>query len=224
MENEEYILKILEDIVKIKLQNEGTGHDWEHVYRVSNYAKIIAQKEKNVNMFILKICALLHDVADHKFIPKESERKKIIANILFEVNIPSEYINDIIQIIESISFQNGQNPIKCDRIESKIIQDADRLDSLGAIGIARAFAYGGSKGSPIFLPQVSTEGLRQDTIEHFYSKLLKLSFNMNTQTGKEMAVKRHQFLELYLKEFYIEWFGEKEGLIYFKKRLEKIKE
>lgn len=224
MENEEYILKRLEDIVKIKLQNEGTGHDWEHVYRVCNCAEIIAQKEQNVNMFILKICALLHDVADHKFISKESERKKIISDILFEVNITSEYTNEIFRIIESISFQNGENPIKSDRIESKIIQDADRLDSIGAIGIARAFAYGGSKGTPIFSPQVSTQGLCQDTIEHFYSKLLKLSSNMNTQTGKEMAVKRHEFLELYLKEFYTEWFGEKEGLIYFKKRLDKIKE
>lgn len=211
MIHKEDILFELEKIVQIKLQDEFTGHDWEHTKRVLNWASKIAETEYNVDMLILKASALLHDVADHKFIPKAQMRVKIISDMLFNVGVNDECAKIIIEVVESISYNNGDNPFKSNRIESKIIQDADRLDSIGAIGIARTFAYGGANKRPIFISDVTQES----SIKHFYEKLLLIGAKMNTQAGKNEALKRQRFLEAFLKEFYIEWFGKNVGTDYY---------
>lgn len=219
MDEKDHILEKLTQLVQARLSQDSTGHDWEHTKRVCLWADKIAQSEKDVDFFILKVCALLHDVADHKFVPDAKNRAQILTAILLEVGISDKYVNEIIGIIESISFKGGKNTAKSSTIESKIIQDADRLDSIGAIGIARTFAYGGAMGRAIFSPD-DTKQEKEASIEHFYSKLLKLASIMNTQAGKEVATVRHEFLKLYLKEFFTEWFGQEEGLMYFENKKE----
>lgn len=195
--------------VKDKLQNEGSGHDWFHIERVYNLATYLCKKE-NGDEFIIKMAVLLHDIDDWKF----SNNNNTTKNFLQSLNIDPSSYNKIMNIINTISYKGGiENSAQHD-IEGKIVQDADRLDAMGAIGIARTFTYGGNKNRLIYNPSIkpkefnSLEEVKNSnnhTINHFYEKLLKLKNLMNTDTAKQIAEERHRFMELFLDEFYYEW-------------------
>ena len=209
------ILQKTREYVKEKLSGEGTGHDWFHIERVVHNALNIAEGEKNVDIFLVELGALLHDIADSKFYP-EGEDEKRIREWLESLDVEKKIIDEVVHIVQSVSFKGGKNPVQPNTIEAKTVQDADRLDALGAIGIARAFTYGGHKGRPLYDPEIKpieyedTASYRKSdapTINHFYEKILKLKGLMNTENGKEMALGRHKFIEEYLKHFYSEWEG-----------------
>lgn len=201
------------DFVKEKLYGEGSGHDWFHIERVYNLAKFIAEKE-NADLFIVEMTALLHDIDDWKFSKGTDTNTTVTENFLTSINVSKNDINKIISIIKTMSFKGGVVDSTQSSIEGKVAQDADRLDAIGAIGIARTFAYGGSKGRQIYDPSISpieftsleqVKNKENHTINHFYEKLLKLKDLMNTETAKELAEKRHNFMENFLEEFYSEW-------------------
>lgn len=202
------------DFAKSIHLNEGTGHDWFHIERVNNLAMKIATIE-TVDTIYVSMVALLHDVADHKLNNGDENIGFIkISEFLKSILFTQEEIDSIIQDIKHISFKGGNNNNDNQSNASKIVQDADRLDALGAIGIARTFAYGGSKKRLLYDPEVkpklnqNTEQYKNSnapTINHFYEKLLLLKDLMNTKTGKLLAEKRHQFLEQFLEQFYNEW-------------------
>lgn len=200
--NKERIINNTINFVKARLEKEGSGHDWWHVKRVYENSIEIAKKEKEVDFFILALAALLHDIADHKFGYKDIDRENIITDFLKNEGVIDKDIKKIVYIVNNISFKSGKNTHKIESIEGKIVQDADRLDAIGAIGIGRAFTYGGYKNRLMYDPD-SEDGL--DTISHFYDKLLLLKDKMNTESGKEMAESRHKFMEYFLEEFYKEW-------------------
>ena len=197
------VIKNIMSIVREKLEGEGSGHDWWHIVRVYNNAIDIAQKEGNADLFEIKLIALLHDVADHKFGYTDEDRRKIITNILENENVDRGVIESVVYACNNMSYKSGTNIHKLETRESRIVQDADRLDAIGAIGIARTFAFGGHKGREIYNP----ESEKEHTVYHFYEKLLLLKDLMNTESGREKAKQRHEFLELYLQEFYDEWDG-----------------
>ncbi|MFZ5966418.1 MAG: HD domain-containing protein [Bacillota bacterium] len=204
--------------VRGKLEGEGSGHDWWHVYRVYKSAKAIAANEK-ADEFIVSLGALLHDIADFKFHNGDMEVGPRVAKEWLEsLHVDEEIITHIEYIIRNVSFKGAKVKMTMDTIEGKIVQDADRLDAIGAIGIARTFAYGGFKNREIYNPDVKPqihETFEQyksgsgHSINHFYEKLLLLKDMMNTETGRKMAEERHKFMEIYLKEFYDEWDGRK---------------
>lgn len=204
--NNDEIIERLKIIVKTNLQKE-TSHDWWHVLRVYNNAISIAEKEEGADIFKVKIAALLHDIADHKFGYTDNDRAIIITDILQELSINKDIIEQVIYIANNLSFRGGKNTHQIQTIEGKIVQDADRLDAIGAIGIARTFAYGSFVNRPFYIPD-NQNPTEIDTISHFYEKLLLLKDRMNTKTGKEKAIKRHETMELYLKNFYDEWNGQ----------------
>lgn len=200
--------------VKKTLKNAEGGHDWFHVQRVLNNAKKIAQYEK-VNLFIVELGALLHDIADSKFHNgDENIGPSITREFLKEQGLEKDIIAQVSKIIENISFKGGNETQEFTSPELQVVQDADRLDALGAIGIARTFNYGGFKGRPLYDPEIKPnlnlskaeyKASTAPTINHFYEKLLLLKDRMNTQTGKRMAEERHRFMERFLEEFYKEW-------------------
>jgi len=203
--------------VKQTLANAEGGHDWWHVYRVWKLSKQIAKNEQ-VNQFIVELGALLHDIADSKFYDGDEEiGPRKAKEFLTDLNVDQEVINHIEQIIANISFKGGKHEQKFKSLELDVVQDADRLDAIGATGIARTFNYGGYKGRTIYDPNIKPnldmgkeEYKKNDapTINHFYEKLLLLKDKMNTQTGQAMAEQRHIFMEQYLEQFYKEWEGE----------------
>lgn len=205
------------NFVKTTLENAEGGHDWFHIERVWKMAKTIAIKEK-ANLLIVELAALLHDIADSKFYDgDETLGPKMAKNFMDAQQITDEIQEHVIAIIENISFKNSFEKPTFKSLEFKIVQDADRLDAMGAIGIARAFNYGGFKNRGLYDPDIkpnlnlSKEEYKNSTaptINHFYEKLLLLKDMMNTETGKEMAAKRHKFMNEYLKQFYNEWQGE----------------
>ena len=197
------VIKNIMSIVREKLEGEGSGHDWWHIVRVYNNAIDIAQKEGNADLFEIKLIALLHDIADHKFGYTDEDRRKKIINILENEDVDRGTIERVVYACNNMSYKSGTNKHKLETIESRIVQDADRLDAIGAIGIARTFAFGGYKGREIYNP----ESEKEHTIYHFYEKLLLLKDAMNTDSGREKAKQRHEFLESYLQEFYDEWDG-----------------
>ncbi len=204
--------------VKQKLENAESGHDWFHIERVYKNALLIAKSE-NCDQTIIELGALLHDIADSKF--HDGDEKigpKTARNFLESENVEERIINQVVFIIENISFKGGNFDKKKATIELEIVQDADRLDAIGAIGIARTFNYGGFKNRQIYNPEIlpnlkmtKEEYKNSDspTINHFYEKLLLLKDKMNTKTGKKIAQERHQFIETFLEQFYGEWNGEK---------------
>ncbi|MEO8253069.1 MAG: HD domain-containing protein [Flavobacterium sp.] len=204
--------------VKQKLENAEGGHDWFHIERVYKNALLIA-KEENCNLQIVQLGALLHDIADSKFYDgDESVGPKVAREFLESQNVDEAIIIPVINIIENISFKGGNFEKKFHSIELDIVQDADRLDAIGAIGIARTFNYGGFKNRTLYDPEIapntnmSKEEYKRSkapTLNHFYEKLLLLKDKMNTQTGKKIAQKRHEFMENFLAQFYAEWEGEK---------------
>ena len=201
------------EFVKNKLYGEGSGHDWFHIERVYNLAKYIAQKE-NANFFIVEMTALLHDIDDWKFSKSNDSNTTVTEKFLKSIEVDEESIKSIIRIIQTMSYKGGVVDSTQHTLEGKIVQDADRLDAIGAIGIARTFAYGGHKNRPIYDPSIKpmdfkdlneVKNAENHTINHFYEKLLKLKDLMNTNTAKEIAEKRHKFMEDFLEEFYSEW-------------------
>ena len=204
--------------VKQKLENAEGGHDWFHIERVYKNALHIADGEI-CDSTVVKLGALLHDIADSKFHNgDETIGPKIAREFLESEKVDEVTIQHVINIIENISFKGGNTEKLFTSIELDIVQDADRLDAIGAIGIARAFNYGGFKNRPLHNPniapklQMSKEEYKNSqapTINHFYEKLLLLKNKMNTQTGKQIAKERHHYMEGFLSQFYAEWDGEK---------------
>jgi uncharacterized protein len=200
--------------VKKELANAEGGHDWWHIERVWRMAKLIAQTEQ-VNNLVVELGALLHDIADAKFHHgDETIGPRKARELLQGLGVSADVTNHVENIIANISFKGGNFNVGFHSPELAVVQDADRLDALGAIGIARAFHYGGFKNREICNPQIrpdlqmSKEAYKNNTaptINHFYEKLLLLKDRMNTATGKQIAVKRHEFMETYLVQFYKEW-------------------
>ncbi|MET2986152.1 HD domain-containing protein [Aureibaculum conchae] len=216
--NKNQIISNTIDFVKEKLIGAEGGHDWFHTERVFNNAKLIAKTEK-ADDFIVALGALLHDIADAKFHKgDETIGPKIAREFLFKQNIDSLIIEHVVKIIENISFKSSLSTTqnRFTSIELEIVQDADRLDAIGAIGIARCFNYGGFKNREIYNPDIkpnlnmTKEQYKKSTaptINHFYEKLLLLKDKMNTKTGQKLAKKRHKFMEDYLEQFFGEWNG-----------------
>jgi len=204
--------------VKKELENAEGGHDWFHIERVYKNAALIANGE-NCDILIVQLGALLHDIADSKFHDGDETIGPKKAKLFLESkHVPENTIEHVINIIENISFKGGHETKKFSSLELDIVQDADRLDAIGAIGIARTFNYGGFKNRAIYNPEIkpnltmSKEEYKNSdapTINHFYEKLLLLKGKMNTKTGKEIAAQRHEFMEQFLTQFYAEWNGEK---------------
>ena len=204
--------------VKEKLENAEGGHDWFHIERVYKNALSIANGEV-CDANVVKLGALLHDVADSKFHNgDETVGPKIAREFLENENVDEATIQHVINIIENISFKGGNIEKTFSSIELDIVQDADRLDAIGAIGIARAFNYGGFKNRPLYNPKIAPnlrmskeeyKNSQAPTLNHFYEKLLLLKDKMNTETGKQIAQERHQFMMTFLSQFYAEWDGEK---------------
>jgi uncharacterized protein len=200
--------------VKEKLKNAEAGHDWFHVERVWKLSKQIAQTV-NCDLQVVELSALLHDIADPKFHNGDENLALEITNeFLSSQKVSQEIIEHVLFIIKNISFKNRGEAPKILPIELQIVQDADRLDAIGAIGIARTFHFGGFKNNLIYDPQIlpvekfNKEEYKKSngtTINHFYEKLLLLKDLMNTQKGKEIAEKRHQFMLSFLNEFLEEW-------------------
>jgi len=204
--------------VKQQLENAEGGHDWFHIERVYKNALLIADGE-TCDLTVVKLGALLHDIADSKFHDgDESVGPKTARAFLEKEKVEEPTIVHVINIIENISFKGGNFEKKFHSKELEIVQDADRLDALGAIGIARTFNYGGFKNRPLYNPAISPnltmskeeyKNSESPTLNHFYEKLLLLKDKMNTETGKKIALERHQYMENFLSQFYAEWDGEK---------------
>ena len=213
MNNNEIIEQLIKQI-KGQFENDSSGHDWFHIERVWKLAKQIAVKE-NANVFVVELGALLHDIADHKFVADfEEESIKRTKELLEPLMVNDDIIEQVQHIVLNCSFKGGVEKNKMKSLEGKIVQDADKLDAIGAIGIARTFAFGGKFGSILYDPEVkpinhqsleSYQKNRTHTINHFYEKLLLLKDLMYTQTGKQIAEQRHQFMEDFLTQFYNEW-------------------
>ena len=212
------LIEKTKDFVREQLKDAEGGHDWFHTLRVYNNALSISKSEK-VDSLIVALGSLLHDIADSKFHDgDETVGPKKAREFLFKYNVDSIMIEHVVNIIENISFKGGNEDQKFKSPELNVIQDADRLDAIGAIGIARCFNYGGFKDRKLFDPTIkpnlkmTKEEYKKSTaptINHFYEKLLLLKGQMNTKTGRQMAEKRHQFMESFLDQFYAEWDGEK---------------
>lgn len=205
------------DFIKEKLSDEGTGHDWWHVYRVWQTARYITDHEAAANPTVTELGALLHDIADWKFADGDLEAGPKAARAWLEQNnVDEKIIKHIEDIIRDTSFKGAQVKLKFKTLEAKIVFDADKLDAMGAIGIARAFAYGGHADRLLYDParkpimHKTFEEYKNGgshTINHFYEKLLLLKGLIQTETGKQMARHRHEYMEQYLEEFYAEWDG-----------------
>ncbi|MFX3625307.1 MAG: HD domain-containing protein [Ectobacillus sp.] len=210
MENDK---KIEQTILFVKdiLGNDASGHDWYHVERVHKLAVAICEREGG-NRFIIEMAALLHDVADEKLNKSEEEGLQRVQQWLSQLGVEEELAH-ILHIIANMSFKGGHGG-KVETLEGKIVQDADRLDALGAIGIARTFAYGGAKGRLMYDPNIpprekmTKEEYRtanEPSLNHFYEKLFKLKDLMNTEAARQLAQERHQYMEQFIQQFMKEW-------------------
>jgi uncharacterized protein len=203
--------------VQEKLSGDSSGHDWWHIYRVWQTSIVLAKNHEDADGLVIQLAALLHDIADWKFHSGDfSVGPRIAAEWLSKFSLDPATIRHICQIIESLSFKGHGVKTDMETLEGKIVQDADRLDAIGAIGIARTFAYGGSKGRSMYTPGVepkyhatAEEYLKNEgtTINHFHEKLLLLKDRMNTEQAKRIAAERHAFMEQFLARFHEEWEG-----------------
>ncbi|MBI4174138.1 MAG: HD domain-containing protein [Candidatus Aenigmarchaeota archaeon] len=196
-------------------QQAAGGHDWWHIYRVWQTARILARKEK-ADLTVVQLAALLHDLADWKF-HSEKEQVSAAGDVLMKFGVDEKMRLHVLDIIANVSFKGAKAKNTMQTVEGMVVQDADRLDALGAMGVARVFEYGGTKGMAMHDPRrkiirniskeeyVKSAGGSGTSIEHFYQKLLLLKDRMNTKTAKIIAKKRHKFIEDYLKEFHKEW-------------------
>jgi uncharacterized protein len=204
--------------VRQELQNAEGGHDWWHIYRVWKMSKTLAEGE-DVDNLVVELSALLHDIADSKFHSGNEEiGPEKAKKFLKDEGVDELIIDHVEKIIRNISFKGGKESQTFNSKELNIVQDADRLDAIGAIGIARAFNYGGFKGRELYNPHITPnlnmtkeeyKSSTAPTLNHFYEKLLLLKEKMNTKKGLEIAQQRHLFMENYLKQFYSEWEGKK---------------
>lgn len=212
--SEDLIISKTADFIKNKFSGEGSGHDWWHIYRVWQNALYLAQSEK-ADLFVVQLAALLHDIADWKFAGGDDKAgARAAAEYLQTLNVSEDIVGKVCQIINEVSYKGAGVETPCSSLEGAIVQDADRLDAIGAIGIARAFAYGGFKGREMHNPEIPAQ-LHPDfeaykknsgpTTNHFYEKLLLLKDRMQTESGRKIATERHRFMEQYLEEFYQEW-------------------
>lgn len=218
MSQQQTLIKNTITFVKATLANAEGGHDWFHIERVYNNAMHIAKGEL-VDELVVALGALLHDIADSKFFNgDETVAPKMATEFLISQNCDSAVIEHVVQIIKNISFKGGNKAQEFTSPELDVVQDADRLDAIGAIGIARTFNYGGFKNRKLYDPEVKPQlDMTVDeykkssapTINHFYEKLLLLKDRMNTKTGKKIAEKRHAYMEGFLEQFYREWEGSK---------------
>ncbi|MBI4439895.1 HD domain-containing protein [Candidatus Woesearchaeota archaeon] len=207
-------IRLTEEFVKKRLSGDSSGHDWWHIQRVRKLSLFIAKREK-ADLFIVELAALLHDIGDWKF--HGDEKGSQIAKAWLErLKADEKVIGQVYEIIDNVSFKGAGVASNIQSLEGRIVQDADRLDAIGAIGIGRTFAYGGYSGRAMHNPSVkprlhkSFEEYRKSknpTINHFYEKLLLLKGRMNTKTARKIAERRHKFMEFYLKEFFREWYG-----------------
>ena len=212
--DKEVIINKTVEYVKSKLEGEGSGHDFWHILRVYKTANYIGEKE-GADLFVVGLTALLHDIADWKFNGGNSDIGPSIAKEWLEsLEVDYVTINKITMIIKTMSFKGGTTNSTQETIEGKVVQDADRLDAIGAIGIARAFAYGGYRKRELYNPNIKPQKYKDfnqykvsidTTVNHFYEKLLLLKDLMNTKSGKTMAKERHEFMNTYLKQFFGEW-------------------
>ena len=216
--NNNKLIEATKVFVKKTLKDAEGGHDWFHIERVFINSLLIAKGE-NVDGLVISLSALLHDIADSKFHNGDSTiGPKVAGEFLLKHNVDSATINHVIKIIENISYSsNIDSKSSFKSLELDVVQDADRLDAIGAIGIARTFNYGGFKNRALYNPDIkpnlnlSKEEYKTSTaptINHFYEKLLLLKDKMNTKTGKKIALDRHLYMEQFLKQFYAEWNGE----------------
>jgi uncharacterized protein len=212
------IIQETREFVKDLLRNEGTGHDWWHVVRIINTARRIHAVEGG-DWQVIELTLLLHDVGDRKVIQKDEDDYSIAENFLVKQQVSKEVIDKVMSIIKTMSYSKSFDAIeKDDSLEFKIVQDADRLDAIGAIGIGRAFAYGGSRSRLLYDPDYETKEFKSSseykkaegsTIHHFYEKLLLLKDMLNTSAARKIATERDEFMKLFLREFMDEWDGEK---------------
>ncbi len=204
------------EYVKERMAGDSSGHDWWHVYRVWKTAVRIGKKE-GVDLFTVELAALLHDIADFKFHGgDESAGPRAAREWLEKLGTDESVVFHVCEIIRDISFKGANVSTKMKTKEGMVVQDADRLDAIGAIGIARTFAYGGSKGRVMYDPDIKPvmhqsfeqyKNSKNPTLNHFYEKLLLLKNLMNTKTAKDMAERRHKLMEDFLSEFFREWEG-----------------
>ena len=214
--DKEKIIILTEEFVKETLNNAEGGHDWWHIYRVRKLAMHIAEKEE-ADLFIMELAALLHDIADPKFHDGNEETgPRLAQEFLKSLNVDKEIIQHIDAIIRNISFHKTFEAKTFDSSELQVVQDADRLDAIGAIGIARTFNYGGHKNFPLYDPDIKPDlhltkeaykNSKAPTLNHFYEKLFLLKDMMNTVTGRKTAEERHRFMEAFVERFLKEWEG-----------------
>lgn len=218
MKEEDPLVQKTVAFIHKQFQGESSGHDWWHVYRVWKNALKIVEKEPGANQLVVELAALLHDVADWKFHggdeaagPREARRW------LEQHGVEPEVVEQVCAIIAGVTFKGAGVATPMETLEGKIVQDADRLDAIGAIGIARAFAYGGQQGRTLYEPDQPPETHHSfaayqkntgSTINHFYEKLLLLQDRMLTSTGQALAEERHQYMQGFLDQFYREWEGQ----------------
>ncbi len=204
--NEQLIIEKCRNYASLKLQNDVSGHDFFHVERVVHLAKFIHQKEQKGNLFFIETAAWLHDIGDKKLNGNIEKHNELIPKFLLNLNMIKDDVDKIVEIINNISFSKN---IAVEKLnwETKIIQDADRLDAIGAIGIVRTFAYGGKAGNLIHHPEIKPFSKLEitTTINHFYEKLLLLKDKMHTDTARQIAEQRHIYMEQFLQQFYKEW-------------------
>lgn len=205
----------IRNIVKEKFLNQEGSHDWFHIERVCNLAIYLQEKEGG-DRTIIELAALLHDISDHKYNGGNWQAGATVAiELMLEVGVSTEIAEKVAQVISQVSFKGAKVQDDVESIEAKIVQDADRLDAIGAIGIARAFSYGGSKNRPLYHPEIeptlhsSKEEYAKSvshTVNHFYEKLFLLKDLIKTKTGRDLAEKRHQLMQKFIADFYDEWF------------------
>ncbi len=213
------LVKKAEEAVKAFLEHDRTGHDWFHIERVRNMALRLALETKNCDRYQVELIALLHDMGDYKLHGGSHEKgEAFLRKTLKELTPDKDLQEKVFKAINEISFKGSGVETGVSSTEAAVVQDADRLDAIGAIGIARAFAYGGSKSRMLYHPEVEPQehktfqdysSAKGTTVNHFYEKLLLLKDRMNTPAAKAIALQRHAFMEEYLNRFYGEWKGER---------------
>ncbi|TXI85499.1 MAG: HD domain-containing protein [Crocinitomicaceae bacterium] len=207
-------INLIIDKIQNHFINDTSGHDWFHILRVYKLSQYI-QSHEGGDEIVVQLGALLHDISDHKLNGGLLNDGGVVARqLLEELDFDAETIEKVVLLVDNISYKGALVQDKIISLEQQIVQDADRLDAIGAIGIARAFAYGGSKNRPMFTPDFSPEmhssfeqyaHAESHTINHFYEKLLLLKDRMHTETAKRIAEKRHRLMEEFLDNFYNEW-------------------
>lgn len=205
--------KIIDEI-KVQFENDSSGHDWHHINRVLNISRFLQSKEGG-DLFVIELAAILHDISDHKFNGGKLDKGgKVASSIMIKHKIDEITISKVKYIIDNISYKGANTKTEMNSLEGRIVQDADRIDAIGAIGIARTFAYGGSANQAMYTPDLevnmhdsfeSYSNSETCTINHFYEKLLLLKDRLNTDSGKKLGEKRHQLMENYLHSFFEEW-------------------